>query len=1112
MGFDPSKTEILFIRNQLSPTIDIAIQAIGEYDNIQTITCTYFGISADISLNIDTVKPIIVNSTVPNVNYVNPIGTIQIGLNRAILSKYPMDTSFFVPLDASISILQIEKVNDLSYNLTVTASNEIVGTKTFQYNYLGNTTSLLLNVDTVQPKLLSYDPPRNQTLIPYTTNSGTITLTFNRTLLQDISRNNLTFHDSSLSFGSLTTTDQKIYSLVVNSYGEYDKEKQISYSYFDDSSTIYCKIDTIIPRLSAVKPILNYRDTSGTIDLLFDRPLLNDFFTFTTDSSLSLSSLTKVSDSDKYLIHVQTVGEFTGTKQFTLTHQGINNVVTFENLYLVIPSMISIVSDTSLILFDASSSIITITFDKPLLENDEIRLTTNINNATDNYYNLELISNENRTVWKYLLTVKELQVQSLSKEIVFYYYGKTIRINIDIDTRVPSIQSFNVENLLYSDVSSQIVVEINDPYQYFLKNNIDLRQNIIVSNPETLQLFRDSFSDNQIRGHVMCPSGVYLPNASARLFYNSAKFSLDSTVTFLVDTRYYKADFSLSRNITYLNPSGLLSVQFQPEIVDVCLNHIFVEVNGSSLSRSVSEIAVFNGNHYSLQLQKVTNQILLLSVSGEIDSSNVRIQYNEQLHPSRDDLVIEYRLGEIQLHVDTVIPSILDISFNKSQLTYLDTNADLQIEFDRPVLNDSIHVSTNQMGTSLSSFDPISGERKVWRGNMSVFNQWENRVTATVEFYGKTKDTNLNVFNYLPEISGNILLSNDIHYMDTSCAIQIQFKHNVYDSSSSLSSLFSISDISNGSMYLFTLQPDNLKQWSGRLDLKTYQQNNGIDISMTRIVFQYEDAVFYSPFFSLNTQIPQITDFSLNTNKLTFDVSSTAIRVRFSKPLLAMDPFSVSKNFSFTKSSQFYKDISPTLTNLEETDRQEWTSRLSASELLYKAINNQITINYFDISYNQLVTFDTARRPRSNICFPAGEMVLTDTGYKCIETVVPGLDTIGGKSIVCVTETQTDDGYLVFLPQNACSLGVPNKDTLISGNHKVVWRGEMVDACNIGAEKVPYKDQILYNILLEEHGIMVVNGMEVETLHPQNNIAKLYRLMEQSQYKGRMVELFNEMK
>ena len=96
--------------------------------------------------------------------------------------------------------------------------------------------------------------------------------------------------------------------------------------------------------------------------------------------------------------------------------------------------------------------------------------------------------------------------------------------------------------------------------------------------------------------------------------------------------------------------------------------------------------------------------------------------------------------------------------------------------------------------------------------------------------------------------------------------------------------------------------------------------------------------------------------------------------------------------------------------------------------------------------------------------------------------------------------------------KNACSIGVPNKDTLISGNHKVVWRGELVDACNIGAEKVPYRDQILYNILLEEYGIMVVNGMEVETLHPQNNIAKLYRLMEQSKYKGRMVELFNELK
>ena len=32
----------------------------------------------------------------------------------------------------------------------------------------------------------------------------------------------------------------------------------------------------------------------------------------------------------------------------------------------------------------------------------------------------------------------------------------------------------------------------------------------------------------------------------------------------------------------------------------------------------------------------------------------------------------------------------------------------------------------------------------------------------------------------------------------------------------------------------------------------------------------------------------------------------------------------------------------------------------------------------------------------------------------------------------------------------------------------------------------------LYNVLMEEYNIMLVNNMEVETLHPDNPIAKLY--------------------
>ena len=40
--------------------------------------------------------------------------------------------------------------------------------------------------------------------------------------------------------------------------------------------------------------------------------------------------------------------------------------------------------------------------------------------------------------------------------------------------------------------------------------------------------------------------------------------------------------------------------------------------------------------------------------------------------------------------------------------------------------------------------------------------------------------------------------------------------------------------------------------------------------------------------------------------------------------------------------------------------------------------------------------------------------------------------------------------------------------------------------------KIKYNGEILYNILMEKHEKMNVNNMIVETLHPENKIAKLY--------------------
>ena len=78
------------------------------------------------------------------------------------------------------------------------------------------------------------------------------------------------------------------------------------------------------------------------------------------------------------------------------------------------------------------------------------------------------------------------------------------------------------------------------------------------------------------------------------------------------------------------------------------------------------------------------------------------------------------------------------------------------------------------------------------------------------------------------------------------------------------------------------------------------------------------------------------------------------------------------------------------------------------------------------------------------------------------------------------------------------SLGnhLPSQKTVISMNHKILYQGKMTKAKyfvgNTGIYKIPYKQETLYNVLLETHDKMIVNNMICETLDPRNTIAQLY--------------------
>jgi len=153
----------------------------------------------------------------------------------------------------------------------------------------------------------------------------------------------------------------------------------------------------------------------------------------------------------------------------------------------------------------------------------------------------------------------------------------------------------------------------------------------------------------------------------------------------------------------------------------------------------------------------------------------------------------------------------------------------------------------------------------------------------------------------------------------------------------------------------------------------------------------------------------------------------------------------------------------------------------------------------------------------SNICFPAGTPITTDQGNIPIETILPNIHTINNKKIVDITKTITLEDYLVCFEEGSVSTNIPSQKTIISPKHKLYYNGKMMSAeLFIGkfnnVYKVEYDGEILYNVLMENYDIMLVNNLICETLHPDNILAKLHtscKNVNTNEYE-QLIENFNQ--
>jgi hypothetical protein len=133
----------------------------------------------------------------------------------------------------------------------------------------------------------------------------------------------------------------------------------------------------------------------------------------------------------------------------------------------------------------------------------------------------------------------------------------------------------------------------------------------------------------------------------------------------------------------------------------------------------------------------------------------------------------------------------------------------------------------------------------------------------------------------------------------------------------------------------------------------------------------------------------------------------------------------------------------------------------------------------------------------SNICFIAKTLIQTDQGQEQISKLIPGFHTINGKRIKFITETKSKDTHLYKIKRNALGKNIPSRDITVTGNHLVEYDFVLMPVRVLSTElekieKVKYNGEKLYNILMDKHEIIKLNNLNVETLHPNNLIARLY--------------------
>jgi hypothetical protein len=141
------------------------------------------------------------------------------------------------------------------------------------------------------------------------------------------------------------------------------------------------------------------------------------------------------------------------------------------------------------------------------------------------------------------------------------------------------------------------------------------------------------------------------------------------------------------------------------------------------------------------------------------------------------------------------------------------------------------------------------------------------------------------------------------------------------------------------------------------------------------------------------------------------------------------------------------------------------------------------------------------------ICFMKDTIVKTDQGDLKIQDINPNINTINREKIITISKTIHPDEYLVKLNKDDISQDVPDKLTIVSPQHKILYNNKLTRVMDLPMVEYPGKNMIknnndtLYNILTENYSTYIANNMVSETLDPENRTSIIYQCLQKASIK-----------